>query len=210
MAHPDSAAQIALATAFALAFPAHATAQGSPRTPAWYAEAAVAVARPILEDGNGTTVKPGIGPVGGIMAAWLTGGRTVLTLGMQGSTFSLRLKDGDASWSGGHAWQVDIMGGVERQIAGCATRDSRGCTLGRGALGGTWLRGPGNVIPFRFGGSGVHPAGEVGATVRLLVKRPLSATVMAHAFRLGGSRAEDPVSGPGTALQFRFGARYGL
>lgn len=134
----------------------------------------------------------------------------MLTLGIQGSAFSLQMEDGGASWSGGHALQVDIMAGVEREIAGCAARGSRGCTSARGALGGTWLRGSDKVLPFRFGGAGIHPAGELGVAVRLLVKRPLSATLLAHAFRLGGSRADDPISRPGTTLQLRFGGRYGL
>ena len=210
MAHPDRAATIALGSVLALVLPADGTAQRVPRPPAWYAEAAIAVARPFVEDGNGTSVKPGVGPVGGVMAAWPARSRTMVTLGVQGSAFSLKLEDGGASWSGGRALQLDIMAGVEYEIAGCAARDQRGCTSLRGAAGGTWLSGSDDVLPFRFGGTGLHPAGELGVTVRLLVRRPLSATLVAHAFRLGGSTANDPISNPGTALQFRLGARYGL
>jgi len=209
MAHPNRAAEIVFAVVSALAISAHAAAQESSRAPKWYAEAAVAIARPFVEDENGTTVKPSVAPVVGIAAAWLAGAGTMLTLGLQGSGFTLRLEDGGASWDGGRAFQVDLMGGVEREIAGCAAAGSRGCTSGRLAVGGTWLRGSDDVLPFRFGGAGLHPAGEVGLAVRL-AKRPLSAIFKAHAFRLGGGRTDDPISEPGTALQFRIGARYGL
>lgn len=134
----------------------------------------------------------------------------MVTVGLQGGAFSLRLEDGGDSWNGGNAWQVDIMGGVEYQIAGCAERSSRGCTSARGALGGTLLAGSDDVLPFRFGGGRLHPAGALGVTVRLLEKRALSANLLAHAFRLGGSGADNPISTSGTALQFRVGGRYGL
>jgi len=164
----------------------------------------------LVEDGNGTTVKPGIAPAAGVMAAWLAAGGTMVTLGVLGSGFALQLDDGGASWNGGRAFQVDLMGGVERDITGCAADGSRGCTSGRVAVGGTWLRGSDDVLPFRYGGSGLHPAVELGIAVRLLEQRSLSATLLAHAFRLGGGRTDDPISQPGTALQFRIGARYGL
>ena len=118
--------------------------------------AGVALATPLLRDGNGTEVRIGAQPV---LGARLASGATTwgpvraVVTGRVGRS-TLRLRAPGARWSGGAAWQADFLGGGSLAAAPWL--------VVRASAGLTWLSG--DVAPLG-GSAGVRPAAEVGATL---------------------------------------------
>ena len=118
--------------------------------------AGVALATPLLRDGNGTEVRLAAQP---LLGARLASGTTTwgpvraVVTGRVGRS-TLRLRAPDARWSGGDAWQADFL-------AGGALAASPWLVV-RGSAGLTWLSG--DVAPLG-GSAGVRPVAELGATL---------------------------------------------
>jgi hypothetical protein len=196
----------------ALLFMSAAAAQGDPagRGMRPRLEAGLGFGGALVEDGSGATLAAGLGPFAGAGIAWGVAPRTTLAIGARAATATVRGEGGGSEWSAGRAWRVDVLVGLEQRLFGCAAEaEAPGCLAAHAGGGAVWLSGPRDVVPFRFGGNGLHFGGEVGASVRLLRARPLFATVSAGALRLGGESVLSPIGEPGWSRRFLVGVRHG-
>lgn len=197
------------------AFPARyaaASAQAPQRhtltAPRWRVEAAVSAASPFVRDGNGTTVRAGIAPALGVTAAWTIGPRSAALLGARASATPVRIDAGGRRYGGGTAVQGDLLAGLA-WLGALPMSPARPLDV-HAAVEAVVLRGPGDVVPFRFANHALaHAGGEIGAAVRLTTSRPLALTVTAQTFRLGATTAGDPVTRDGWVSRVLVGVRYG-
>lgn len=222
MAHPTPAttvarggrlAGIALAlTLAAVGAPAGAQEPASPAPaaprfarPTLRALAGIAVGTPFVEDGNGTTVRPGVAPLLGVEVASRVGERTAVTLALRGARPGAMV-DFDAAGSddvdGGTVTTVDVVAGVEYAVHRRVTA--------RGGLGLLYLEGPAELAPFRFNnGSSIHPLLDVGADVKLAHDLPLALALSWQGYRYGAATAADPIEEAGVVQRLVVGVRYG-
>ena len=155
-----------------------------------------------VRDDNGTTVGAGIAPAVGVELATTVSPRTALAVAVRTSRAGIDVDGDGRSWDGGSAWQTDASAAVERTLAPRLAL--------RGGLGFAWVRGPGDLAPFRFNNrSPVRPAAELGATYALPLARPLAASITAQAYRYGATTLADPIREPGTVKRLIIGVRYG-
>jgi hypothetical protein len=202
MAHSTRAAAVALLGAALLATPATGQEGRGFTAPRWRAELGAAFGSPYATDDAGVRVTPGIGGMLGIAAAWDVGARDVLTVFLRGSTNAVRIDADGAEQDAGSARQLDLGGALERTL--------RERIAMRAGVSATWLSGPTDVVPFRFGDDPrLVPAGEAGAAVRLTSERPLWLSLDLQAFRLGGATIDDPVETAGWVQRALVGLRYG-
>jgi hypothetical protein len=119
----------------------------------------VALATPLLRDGNGTDVRLGPQPFVAVRAApsRLVRGPVRLVLVARAGGGAVRLRAPGARWNGGAAWTADVSAGAEVRPAPWLAA--------RALAGISWLRGPRDVEPFATLGA-LRPAAEAGVTLR--------------------------------------------
>lgn len=181
-----------------------AEAQGiSARTFSGYRiELGAAASTPIVEDGNGVSLRRGIGPAAAGDAVWTIGTRTAVTGTLRGSVAPLHLRSMDRRWSGGWSQQLDLVLRIEHGL---------GASIGLGAgVVAAVLHGPDDLIPFRSGRGTLYGWGSE-LTVAALVSRTrrLHAVVGGDAIRISPPRREGG-SGAGWIGRLRLGIRHVL
>jgi hypothetical protein len=140
------------------------------------ASGGIAIATPLLVDGNGTTVRVAPAPWLGARVApsRLRTGRLALAAEARVGGSTLRLRAPDARWRGGTVWQGDL---VLRADVALTPR----VTAGAG-VGVTWLAGPRDVAPLdRL--RRPRAAAEAGVSVRPR-GWPLAVNVAVQGFRV--------------------------
>lgn len=201
MAHPVRAAALIALPALCI------SAAGAQEDRRARLSAEVAFTTPLVEDGNGTTVRYAPAPAVGGGFAWTLSPGLSMVLGARAARAGVRVEDQGGERDAGSGWAVDATAALERTL-GCADPEGTGCLALRAGVGALWLGGPDDVTPFRAAG-GARLQGEFGAAMRIAQGLPLHLTAAAQAFRLGGETAGDPVRESGTVLRVLVGVRHG-
>lgn len=149
----------------------------------WRVELGAAASTPLVEDGNGVTVRRSIGPVLGVDAGIDIGARSGANVALRIASAALRARSATGAWSPGSSRQVDL--GVSLGHLGPAM------TVVSLGVAATHLRGPRDVIPFRGGAINTWSA-EAALSRRLLPEHALQVVLAGDLLRIPGSRAEDP------------------
>ncbi|HUF29447.1 MAG TPA: hypothetical protein VMM77_02200, partial [Gemmatimonadaceae bacterium] len=171
-------------------------------------EAGIAHTSALVDDANGTSVSYALAPAIGAGMAWTLSAGTNALLGARLSRAGVRIDYGSDDRSAGSGWVVDVRAMLEREVSGCASGPSRGCTALNAGVGALWAGGPDDVAPFTVD-RGALLNGEIGASVRVMAARPVYLTLAAQAFRIGGATAGDPVRESGTVMRVMVGGRHG-
>jgi hypothetical protein len=192
-----------VAAAVAVGYANTAAAQTDVETPSgrlrWTIELGVTAGTPLVEDGNGVTVRAAVGPIlAGGLSIRLRPGVAMVT-GVRLATSGLRVESNDDAWHAGRVGEYAATVGVELQpIPSIALAAS---------LLGARLTGPSDVIPFRSGALSTWGT-DVAGYVHLSPRVPLELAVGASFFRLPGQTRETlPLDG-GWAGQVRIGVRH--
>lgn len=165
-------------------------------------ELGAAASTPIVEDGNGVSLRRGIGPAAAGDAVWTIGTRTAVTGTLRGSVAPLHLRSMDRRWSGGWSQQLDLVLRIEHGL---------GASIGLGAgVVAAVLHGPDDLIPFRSGGGTLFGWGsEVTVTTSVSRRRRLHAVLGGDAIRISPPR-RDSGSAAGWIGRLRLGIRHVL
>jgi hypothetical protein len=157
---------------------------------------------PVVEDGNGVSLRRGIGISVAGDVVWTIDDRTEFVATLRGSVAPLRLRSLDRRWSGGWSQQFDFALRVEHELAASL--------VGGAGLAVALLRGPGDLIPFR------KPPGDIyGWGPELTLARLISAERNVHAVLAGDATRISP-PGSDTRLvggwigRLRLGLRHAL
>lgn len=149
----------------------------------WRVELGAAASTPLIEDGNGVTVRRGVGPVLGVDAGIDIGARSGANILLRIASAPLRARSATGAWSPGSSRQVDL--GVSLGHLGPAM------TVVSLGVSATHLRGPRDVIPFRAGAINSWSA-EAALSRRLLPERALQLVLAGDLLRMPGGGTEDP------------------
>ena len=163
-------------------------------------ELGVIAATPFAEDGNGVTVRAGVGPfVGGSIRSRIDP-RFVLTSGLRVSASALRVESSAGEWRAGTTWQTDLRIGLETSVTR-RLKISGSASVARAT-------GPQHVVPFRAGGGSVWMWGSELAGHVTVPRHPrIAVVVAAGAARVASqSKTEPPLDG-GWIGQLRLGVR---
>jgi hypothetical protein len=170
-------------------------------------EAATTAGTAWVEDGNGTTVRQGLGGMAGIEIVHRPDGRRAIlpalapSLSVRAGFASLRATQEGNSWDAGRVRQLDLVLGAEAGI--------RRLAIVRVALVYSRVDGPNDVTPFRRQLGRLDGWGFDAAVSRPLGSRlPLRATVGVHALRLSRRSAPDLAVDGGWVGRFRVGIQY--
>ena len=155
-----------------------------------------------VDDEAGVTVRPGLAPGLAADAAWIVGRSWTAAATIRGSAAPVTIAEDGDTRSEGTVTQADLLGAIERSVG-----DRFLVRVGAGA---SWIRGPSDVVPFRYGNNGrFQPTGEVGALMRITNGRPLFASLAWQASRFGSATLGDPIREPGWLNRALVGVRYG-
>ena len=161
-------------------------------------ELAAAFSTPLVEDGNGVTVRSGIGPVVAADIVWRLRERTAAVATLRAAGSPLSIASSGRRWSAGSVRQLDVAVRLERAVA-----DETTVAAG---LTGSLLSGPRDVIPFRAGRFLVLWGGEVAIARRLVASGAMDAVLAGDVLRVGRQRDERLASG--WVGRLRLGARH--
>jgi len=195
------AAFLALASCPSTPLAAQESAERIDRRPAWRGDVGIAASTPLLEDGNGVSVRRGLGPVVSGEAVMAIDARTALVITLRAGSAPLRARSSGRQWSAGDARQIDIGMRMERRAPGRTM-------VGLG-LAASRITGPDDLVPFR-GVSGAIMTWGTEATVsrRLSSAGPLHALIATDVIRLPRQTAANPSVHAGWVGRVRLALRY--
>ena len=163
-------------------------------------ELGAAATTPIVEDGNGVSVRSSVGVIGAGDATLTIDARTAFVGSLRGSTAPLRLRSMDRRWSAGWAQQLDLALRLERAV-------TSSIAVG-GGMAASLLRGPDDVIPYRGGGGTLYGWGpELTLAAKIPGTRHLHAVLGADAVRINPRDRDARIAG-GWIGRLRLGLRY--
>ncbi len=141
-------------------------------------EAGVALASPLLVDGNGTRVRLSPAPFVGASLARPSWRSRVLAGGIVArlSTATVRLDDDGARWSGGRAWQGELLA--------VATLHQWARVEPHAGAGVTWTSGAGDVQVMRDLARRPRPFVECGVALRPAASSRTSLSLAAQGHRV--------------------------
>ncbi|HEX6630644.1 MAG TPA: hypothetical protein VF048_06115 [Gemmatimonadaceae bacterium] len=136
----------------------------------------LALASPLLTDGNGTRVRLAPAPLAGLrLTTGAVGGVVRPTATLRIGTSAVRLHAGAARWSAGQALQAELLAGAEWRPHPRATV--------RGTVGAVWIPGPRDVAPFAASRA-PYPAAELGVTLRRRARSRTALELAAQGLRV--------------------------
>ncbi|HEY0971974.1 MAG TPA: hypothetical protein VGE02_13470 [Gemmatimonadales bacterium] len=141
-------------------------------------EAGVAITSPLLVDGNGTRVRLSPAPLVGISlapASWRAG-RVAGGVTARISTATVRLEDDGARWSGGRAWQGELLA--------TATLSRRVRVTPHAGAGVAWLGGDADVAVVRDVGRRPRALVEGGVELRRAAGSRTALSLVAQGYRI--------------------------
>jgi hypothetical protein len=201
-----SIAVVVAAVAFAARpIAAQDPARSSPhdRNLTWSFAVGAIASTPLVEDGNGVTVRAGIAPFLSAGLSRRMSERVVATADIGGASAPLRLRSSGHHWRAGTTRRYDIQAGVELAA-------SRVVTVEASAVAAR-LTGPHDVIPFRTASGALWTwGGEAGAHVTVARRARVELLVAAGITRLAAQRAENPSLAGGWVGHLRLGVRHDL
>ena len=183
-------------------WPSRLDGQGSApsRLSGYRLELGAAASTPILEDGNGVSVRPGLGVIGAADATRTIDARTTFVVSLRGSAAPLRLRSMDRRWSAGWTQQLDLALRVERAL-------TASIAVG-GGMAAAVLRGPDDVIPYGEGAGILYGWGpELTLAAEIPGEPHLHALLGGDAVRIT-PRGEDARIEGGWIGRLRLGVRY--
>ena len=167
----------------------------------WRAEVGAAASTPLVEDGNGVTVRRGIGPLAGADALIAIDRRSAVLVTVRAASGTLGVRSSGRRWSAGASHQFDLAVKLERALP-AAIVAAVGVALSH-------LRGAADVVPFRTG-SGSITTWSTEATLarRLSSSRPIDGVLSGDILRIAGQARESPELAAGWVGRIRLGLRY--
>lgn len=167
----------------------------------WRAEVGAAASTPLVEDGNGVTVRRAIGPLAGADALIPIGPRSAVVVTVRAASGTLGIRSSGRRWSAGASRQFDLAVKLERAMP-AAIVAAIGVALSH-------LRGPSDVVPFRSG-SGSITSWSTEATLarRLSSSRPIDGVLSGDILRIARQARESPALAAGWVGRIRLGVRY--
>jgi hypothetical protein len=167
----------------------------------WSVEIGAVVATPLVEDGNGVTVRTAAGPFVGAQLAMRRNAAAAFTVGARASSAALRVASTSRDWRPGRSQRFDLRVGVE-------TSPISRLTLGVSGFAGL-VTGPDDVIPFRRNDGRVAVwGGELGGAFPLIRERNIDLLIGVDAARLASQRGENPALAGGWIGALRLGVRH--
>jgi hypothetical protein len=195
------AAFLALAASLSTPLAAQEPVERIDRRPAWRGDLGVAVSTPLLEDGNGVSVRRGPGPVVSGEAVMAIDARSALVITLRAASAPLRARSSGRQWSAGDSRQIDVGMRLERRAPG-------GTIVGLG-LAASRLTGPVDLVPFRGESGAILTWGtEVTLSRRLSSQGPLHALVATDVIRLPRQGTANPSVHAGWVGRVRLALRY--
>jgi hypothetical protein len=186
------------ATAQAVANPGPADAADRVRA-VWSFEIGAVGSTPFVEDGNGVTVRAGIGPFGAASVVVPVGSRASVTAGVAGAFGALMVRSAGRRWHAGRTLRADLRAGVR-------TAAPRALTIGASVIVSR-ATGPDDVTPFRDGGGIWLWGGEVAVARPVAHRGRLQLLVAGDLSRLAGQGRENPPLDGGWIGRLHLGLR---
>ena len=185
--------------------PAASAAQSSSgpeaRQPRWRVELGAAHATPLVEDGNGVTVRAAPGMVAGVERVVRVAPRSAAAIGLVADLSRLSLRSGGRRWSAGTATRVDLVARAERETWFATT-----ASLG---IAATRVIAADDVIPFRASdGSITSWSTHAAIARRIRPELPFDVALAADMLRLPGQPDEDLPMEAGFVARLRLMVRY--
>jgi hypothetical protein len=171
------------------------------RAPIWSVEIGVVASTPLVEDGNGVTVRAAPSPyVGGQVT--LRGEQLLeIWMGLRASSGAVRVESTDTDWRAGRVLRYDLR-------VGAGMNAWREVTIGVSGFAGI-VSGPNDVIPFRRSNGRLAIWGaELVGTRPLLRGRRIDLLLGMDAAHLAGEGRENPPLAGGWVGQLRLGIRH--